>query len=33
VNAIARNEMGVMTLSALVVFGLALRAGFTSGGL
>ncbi len=30
--AIVRNEMGVMTLSALVIFGLALRAGFTSGG-
>ncbi len=31
--AIARNEMGVMALSALIVFLLALRAGFTSGGL
>jgi hypothetical protein len=29
-TAIARNEMGVMTLSALVIFGLALRAGLTS---
>jgi hypothetical protein len=28
--AIVRNEMGVMTLSALVIFGLALRAGITS---
>jgi hypothetical protein len=31
--AIVRDEMGVMTLSALVIFGLALRAGMTSGGL
>lgn len=31
--AIVRNEMGVMTLSALVIFGLALRAGLTSSGL
>jgi hypothetical protein len=31
--AIVRNEMGVMTLSALVIFGLALRAGLMSGGL
>jgi hypothetical protein len=30
--AIVRDEMGVMTLSALVIFGLALRAGMTSGG-
>ena len=29
--AILRHEMGVMTLSALVIFGLALRAAFTSG--
>jgi hypothetical protein len=29
-TAIARNEMGVMTLSALVIFGLALRAALTS---
>jgi hypothetical protein len=28
--AIVRREMGIMTLSALVIFGLALRAGFTS---
>jgi hypothetical protein len=28
--AIVRNEMGVMTLSVLVIFGLALRAGITS---
>jgi hypothetical protein len=28
--AIVRNEMGVMTLSVLVIFGLALRAGLTS---
>ena len=33
VLAITRNETGIMTLSALVVFGLALRAAFTSGGL
>jgi hypothetical protein len=31
--AIVRNEMGVMTLSALVIFALALRAGVVSGGL
>ena len=31
--AITRNETGIMALSALVVFGLALRAAFTSGGL
>ena len=31
--AITRNETGIMTLSALVVFGLALRAAFTSSGL
>jgi hypothetical protein len=30
--AIVREEMGVMALSALVIFGLALRAGMTSGG-
>jgi hypothetical protein len=28
--AIVRNEMGVMTLSVLVIFGLALRAGLTT---
>lgn len=32
-HAILRHEMGIMTLSALVIFGLALRAAFTSGGL
>jgi hypothetical protein len=31
--AITRNETGIMALSALVVFGLALRAAFTSSGL
>ncbi len=31
--AITRNETGIMALSALVVFGLALRAAFTSAGL
>jgi hypothetical protein len=31
--AITRNETGIMTLSALVIFGLALRAAFTSAGL
>src|SRR5918997_3209389 len=31
--AITRNETGIMALSALVVFGLALRAAFTSTGL
>jgi hypothetical protein len=31
--AIVRNEMGVMTLSALVIFGLSLRAGLLSEGL
>jgi hypothetical protein len=30
---ITRNETGIMALSALVVFGLALRAAFTSSGL
>jgi hypothetical protein len=30
--AITRNETGIMALSALVVFGLALRAAFTSAG-
>jgi hypothetical protein len=30
--AITRNETGIMALSALVVFGLALRAAFTSSG-
>lgn len=33
VLAITRNETGIMALSALVVFGLALRAAFTSSGL
>jgi hypothetical protein len=33
VLAITRNETGIMALSALVVFGLALRAAFTSAGL
>jgi hypothetical protein len=31
--AITRHETGIMTLSALVVFGLALRAAFTSSGI
>lgn len=31
-GAILRHEMGIMTLSTLVIFGLALRAAFTSGG-
>jgi hypothetical protein len=31
--AITRNETGIMALSALVVFGLALRAAFTSSGI
>jgi hypothetical protein len=31
--AISRAETGIMTASALVIFGLALRAAFTSGGL
>jgi hypothetical protein len=31
--AITRAETGIMSLSALVVFGLSLRAAFTSGGL
>lgn len=33
VTAISRAETGIMSLSALVVFGLSLRAAFTSGGL
>jgi hypothetical protein len=31
--AITRNETGIMALSALIVFGLALRAAFTSSGI